>query len=79
MTNPVTHKAISVRFCSNHHNRTTILLSRFPLAEPAYPGLPPKGVTGLTLFPPLPYHPAHAAKPNHLLYQHHGGCLGGIP
>jgi hypothetical protein len=79
MANPVTHKAISIRFRSNHHNRSTILLSRFPGTEPTYPRLPPKGVTGLTLFPPLPYHPPHASKPNHLLDHHHGGCLGGVP
>jgi hypothetical protein len=39
------------------------------LAQMVHAGLPPKGVIGLTLFPPLPYHPPHASKPNHPHYQ----------
>jgi hypothetical protein len=79
MANPVTHKANSVHFCSAHLNRSTILLSRFPLAQGALACMSPKGVTGLTLFPPLPYHPPHAPKPNYPHYQQHGGRLGGVP
>lgn len=79
MANPVTHKANSAHFRSAHLNRSTILLSRFPLVQGAHAGMPPKGVAGLTLFPPLPYHPPHAPKPNYLLYQQHGGRLGGLP
>jgi hypothetical protein len=75
MANPVTHKANSVHFRSAHLNRSTILLSR--LSSPCR--LSPKGVTSLTLFPALPYHPPHAPKPNHPDYQLHGGRLGGLP
>ncbi len=49
------------------------------LAQMVYPGLSPKGVTSLTLFPSLPYHPPHAPNPNHPHYQQHGGRLGGVP
>jgi hypothetical protein len=79
MDNPVTHKAYSVHLSCAHHNRRTILLSRFPLALLLLPHVPPKGVIGLTLFPPLPYHPPHVPRPNHLHYQQHGGRLGGVP
>jgi hypothetical protein len=77
--NPVTHKANSVCIRSAYHNRSTILLSRLSLIQVTHAGLPPKGVIGLTLFPPLPYHPPHASKPNHLHDQQHGGRLGGVP
>jgi hypothetical protein len=78
MDNPVTRKANSVRVRSAHLNRSTILLSRLSLAQMGHAGAPPKGVIGLTLFPPLPYHPPHASRPNHLHYQQHGGRLGGV-
>jgi hypothetical protein len=79
MDNPVTHKANSVRIRSAYLNRSTILLSRLPLVQMTQAGRPPKGVIGLTLFPPLPYHPPHASRPNHLHDQQHGGRLGGVP
>ena len=79
MDNPVTHKAYSVHLNSAHLNRRTILLSRFLLPPLLHLSVPPKGVIGLTLFPPLPYHPPHAPRPNHLQYQQHGGRLGGVP
>ena len=69
MDNPVTHKAYSVRISSAHLNRSTIPLSRFSLAQRSHIDRPPKGVIGLTLFPPLPYHPPHVPRPNHLHYQ----------
>lgn len=78
MDNPVTRKANSVRVSSAHLNRRTILLSRLSLTQMGRAGAPPKGVIGLTLFPPLPYHPPHASRPNHLHYQQHGGRLGGV-
>lgn len=78
MDNPVTHKAYSVRISSAHLNRSTIPLSRFSLAQRPHIGRPPKGVIGLTLFPPLPYHPPHVPRPNYLHYQQHGGRLGGV-
>jgi hypothetical protein len=78
MGNPVTHKANSVRIRSAHLNRSTILLSRLSLSQMVLAGLSPKGVIGLTLFPPLPYHPPHAPKSNHPHYQQHGGRLGGV-
>jgi hypothetical protein len=55
------------------------LLSRISLAKIAYAGLPPKGVIGLTLFPPLPYHPPHVSSSNYLHDQQHGGRLGSVP
>jgi hypothetical protein len=79
MDNPVTHKANSVRIPSAHLNRSTILLSRLSLVQMVHAGPLPKGVIGLTLFPPLPYHPPHASRSNHLHYQQHGGRLGGVP
>jgi hypothetical protein len=79
MDNPVTHKANSVHIRSTHLNRSTILLSRLVLIQTAHAGLSPKGVVGLTLFPPLPYHPPHVPEPNHPHDQHHGGRLGGVP
>jgi len=79
MDNPVTHKANSVRIRSAYLNRSAILLSRLSLVQTTYAGPPPKGVIGLTLFPPLPYHPPHASRPNHLHYKQHGGRLGGVP
>ena len=79
MDNPVTHKANSVRIRSAYLNRSTILLSRLSLVPMTHAGLLPKGVIGLTLFPPLPYDPPHASRPNHLHDQHHGGRLGGVP
>ena len=79
MDNSVTHKANSVRIRSTHLNRSTILLSRLSLSQMVPAGLPPKGVIGLTLFPPLPYHPPHASRPNHLHDQHHDGRLKGVP
>jgi hypothetical protein len=80
MANPVTHKANSAHFRSTHLNRSTILLSRLSLIQPAHADMPPKGVIGLTLFPSLPYHPPHAAQPNYYFhYQQHGGRLGGVP
>jgi hypothetical protein len=79
MDNPVTHKANSVRIRSAYLNRRTILLSRLSLVQMTHAGPPPKGVIGLTLFPPLPYHPPHASRPNHLHDQQHGGRLGGVP
>jgi hypothetical protein len=79
MDNPVTRKANSVRVRSAHLNRSTILLSRLSLAQMGHAGASSKGVIGLTLFPPLPYHPPHASRPNHLHYQQHGGRLGGVP
>jgi hypothetical protein len=79
MDNPVTHKANSLHFPSAHLNRSTILLSRLSLVQMVHADPPPKGVIGLTLFPPLPYHPPHASRSNHLHYQQHGGRLGGVP
>ena len=79
MANPITHKANSVRFRPTHLNRSTILLSRFYAAQIAHAGMSLKGVTSLTLFPSLPYHPPHASNPNHPHYQQHGGRLGGVP
>ena len=79
MANPVTHKANSVHFRSTHLNGSTILLSRLSLAQTVHAGSLPIGVIGLTLFPPLPYHPPHAPKSNHPHYQQHGGRLGGVP
>lgn len=79
MDNPLTHKANSVRIRSAYLNRSTILLSRLSLVLMTHAGPLPKGVIGLTLFPPLPYHPPHASKPNHLHDQQHGGRLGGVP
>jgi hypothetical protein len=69
MANPVTHKANSVRIRSAHLNRSAILLSRLSLVQGVHSGSLPIGVIGLTLFPPLPYHPPHASKPNHPHYQ----------
>ena len=79
MDNPVTHKANSVHVRSVHLNGSTILLSRLSLAQMVHAGSLPTGVIGLTLFPPLPYHPPHAPKSNHPHYQQHGGRLGGVP
>jgi len=79
MDNPLTHKANSVRIRFTHLNGSMILLSRFSPREMTYANPPPKGVTGLTLFPSLPYHPAHAPKPNNSHHQHHGRRLGGLP
>jgi len=79
MDNSVTHKANSVRIRSTHLNRSTILLSRLSLSQMVHAGPPPNEVIGLTLFPPLPYHPPHAPKSNHPHYQQHGGRLGGVP
>ena len=79
MDNPVTHKANSVRLTVSYLNRSTILLSRLSLVQIAHAGPPPKGVIGLTLFPPLPYHPPHGSRPIHLHYHQHGGRLGGVP
>jgi hypothetical protein len=83
MDNPVTHKANSVHIFSAYLNRSTILLSRLSLVlslvQMTHAGPSPKGVIGLTLFPPLPYHPPHAPRSNHLHYQQHGGRLGGVP
>ena len=79
MDNPVTHKANSVCIRSAHLNRSMILLSRLSLIENAHAGPSPKGVTGLTLFPSLPYHPPHAPEPNYSDYQYHGGRLGRVP
>ena len=79
MDNPVTHKANSVRIRSAYLNRSTILLSRLSLVQMTQASPPPKGVIGLTLFPPLSYHPPHASRPNHLHDQYHGGRLGGVP
>jgi hypothetical protein len=77
--NPVTHKANSVCIRSAYLNRSTILLSRLSLGHVGIAGLSPKGVIGLTLFPPLPYHPPHVSSSNYLHDQHHGGRLGGVP
>ena len=79
MDNPVTHKAYSVRLSIVHLNRSTILLSRLSLVQMAPASSPSTGVIGLTLIPPLPYHPPHASRSNHLHYQQHGGRLGGVP
>jgi hypothetical protein len=79
MDNPVTHKANSAHIRFDYLNRSMILLSRLSLLQNAPAEPPPKGVTGLTLFPSLPYHPPHAPDPNHPGYQHHGGRLGGVP
>ena len=79
MDNPVTHKVNSVRIRFAHLNRSTILLSRLSLSQMVHAGLPHKGVIGLTLFPPLPYHPAHVSRSNYPRYQQHGGRLGGVP
>jgi hypothetical protein len=79
MDNPVTHKANSAHIRFDHLNRSMILLSRLSLLQNAPAEPPPKGVTGLTLFPSLPYHPPHAPDPNYPDYQHHGGRLGGVP
>jgi hypothetical protein len=79
MDNPVTRKANSVRVSSAHLNRSMILLSRLSLTQMIHAGACPKGLIGLTLFPPLPYHPPHASRPTHLHYQQHGGRLGGVP
>ena len=79
MDNPVTHKAYSARLHCAHLNGSTIPLSRFSRTQGPHIREPPKGVIGLTLFPPLPYHPPHASRPNHLHYQQHGGRLGGVP
>jgi len=79
MDNSVTHKANSARIRSAHLNRRTIILSRLSLVQGVHPGPPPKGVVGLTLFPPLPYHPPHASRSNHLHDQQHDGRLGGVP
>ena len=79
MDNPVTHKANSVCVSFAHLNRSAILLSRFSRAQMGHAGARPKGVIGLTLFPPLPYHRPHASRSNHLHYQQHGGRLGGVP
>ena len=79
MDNPVTHKANSMLIHYTYLNRSTILLSRLSLVPMTNAGLLPNGVIGLTLFPPLPYHPPHASRPNHFHDQHHGGRLGGVP
>ncbi len=79
MDNPVTHKAYSVRLSFAHLNRSTIPLSRLSLTEVLHAGSRSTGVIGLTLIPPLPYHPPHASRSNHLHYQQHGGRLGGVP
>jgi hypothetical protein len=79
MDNPLTHKAISVHIRSVHLNGSMILLSRLSPREKTYVDPPHKGVTGLTLFPSLPYHPRHAPNPNHSRDQHHGRRLGGLP
>ena len=79
MDNPVTHKANSVHIRFAHLNRSTILLSRLSLSQMVHAGLPPKGVIGLTLFPPLPYHPPHVPSSDHPHYQQYGGRLGGVP
>lgn len=79
MDNPVTRKANSVRVRSAHLNRSTILLSRLSPGQMVHADASLKGVIGLTLFPPLPYHPPHASRSNHLHYQQHGGRLGGVP
>ena len=78
MDNPLTHKAISLRIRSIHLNGSMILLSRLPPGELNYANPPLRGVTGLTLFPSLPYHPRHAPKPNNSHDQHHGRRLGGL-
>ena len=79
MDNPVTHKANSVRIRYVHLNRSTILLSRLSLSQMVHADLLPKGVIGLTLFPPLPYHPPHVSSSNCLHDQQHGGRLGSVP
>ena len=79
MDNPVTRKANSVRISTAHHNRSMILLSRLSLTRMIPAGPPLTMVIGLTLFPPLPYHPPHASRPTHLHYQQYGGRLGGVP
>jgi hypothetical protein len=79
MDNPVTHKANSLHIPSAHHNRSTILLSRLSLVQMVHADPPPKGVIGLTLFPPLPYHPPHVSSSNYLHDQQHGRRLGSVP
>ena len=78
MDNPVTHKAYSVRLSA-----LTLIEARFFCQDCLVPDGPCRlastGVIGLTLFPPLPYHPPHASRSNHLHYQQHGGRLGGVP
>ena len=79
LDNLLTHKANFTCILSVHLNGSTILLSRLSLARIAHASTPREDVIGLTLFPPLPYHPPHATKSDYPHYQQHGGRLGGVP